>query len=320
MPPQSELSTSIDIEAAYRTLFEDAHVIQHAKIVRSEILSREFDADIMLVSELDQITNSYKIRGVYNWFASNAQSNVQEVVAYDADNHAAAVAWCAGHFGVRTTVHISENTPQQNREYIQRLGGNAVQLVTDAETAKADALHTAGQAASTAIIHPHDDIHLVAGQGTVGLEIIDNIAHVDIISSPIGYGNLLSGLIYATKSHRNISYIGSEPDTAAALSHNLWRPDAQLEHVDTSTRDVVQKVGNIVLQTLAELDDRFWVVRPNTERLLQDITKLQNEKNNLNPDMCGVLSVSALSYIKPYIQGKTVACVLSSSSPDLLQQ
>lgn len=313
----TEITPHIDVDQAYQNVFANPDV-RPISIHTDPYLSQEFDANVLLVSELGQHTGAYKIRGASNWYAHNANSNIEEVVAFSAGNHAAAVAACARNYGVKASIFMPEATPEFKVELVRQLGGSCVNMVLAGETvddaASRGRQYLDAKGSKVAFIHPFDDELVVAGQGTIGREMDENIPDLDVVIAPVGGGGLLSGIIHATK-HRELEYVAAEPAGAASLAHNLEISGASLETIDTFVDGAaVKQVGSIVLDTLAEIEGRYTLVHPNNQAVREQVTRMWQDSRGFRPELAGVLSVAALEEVRALIKGKTVACVISGGN------
>lgn len=310
---------TIDTKEAYRTLFEDNAAVRPLEIIADPALSQEFKANIFLVSELGQHTGAYKFRGSFNWFAHHVNSDTEEVVAFSAGNHAAAVAACAQFFGVKARVFMPENTPVYKQDLVRRLGGNCINVILTGRTV--DAAAVAGKdyldesGLQIGFVHPFDDAAVVSGQGTIGEELNRRLPDLDMLVSPVGGGGLLSGLIHATKHRQGMRYVAAEPAEAASLTHALEGAKEPLVTIDTFVDGAaVCQVGDIILRSLQEVEGRYTVARPDKLTLNRHVSMLWNDGRGLCPELAGALSVAALEDIRPLVEGKTVACVISGGN------
>ncbi len=313
----TETPLRIDVDQAYQNIFADTDV-RSTTIHKDQYLSQLFDADILLVSELGQHTGAYKIRGATNWYAQNVNSNVEEVVAFSAGNHAAAVAACARSYGVRASIFMPEATPEFKVDLVRELGGSGVNIMLGGQTVDDAAgkgkKYLDERGSQAAFIHPFDDELVVSGQGTLGREIDEIIPDVDIIVAPVGGGGLLSGIIHATR-HHNIDYVAVEPSGAASLAHNLEMPEKSLEMIDTFVDGAaVKQVGSLILNTLAEVGNRYTLVQASNQAVREQVTRMWQDSQGLRPELAGALSVAALREVKSLIKGKTVACVVTGGN------
>ncbi len=308
----------IDVERAHETLFEQNSAVRPAELIRDEVLSARYDADIWLASEVDQVTGAYKFRGAFNWFSNNVNSDVHEVVAFSAGNHAAAVAACARLFGVKARIFMPEQTPQFKVDLVQRYGGNSTQVELVGETVDDSALvgelYMQQAGPSSVFIHPFDDPDVVSGQGTLGRQILDELPELNTLVVPVGGGGLASGLINATKDS-SVEYVLSEPRGAASLAYGLSNPNASLATIDTFVDGAaVKKVGGIVLSTIGDVQDRVKVVAPSNEELCRQVTRMWSSSHLPNGELAGGLAAASLETVKTQLVGKTIVYIVSGGN------
>ena len=320
MTTSLETLDQINTEQAFQNLFDDSTCVRPAEIIFDERLSREFGADIHILSELGQRTGAYKFRGAYNWFTVNTGGNADEVVAFSAGNHAAAVASCAKHFDTRSTIFMPANTPAFKVDLVRRLGGNSVSIVLDGLTvddaARAGRKYMEDSTGNPAFIHPFDDPHVVSGQGTLGIELMSELPDTEVVVAPVGGGGLLSGIIDATRVNGNLHYVAAEPAGAASLANNLRFPDTPLPDIDTFVDGAaVRQVGRICLETISGNADRVTLAHPDNTRIRGAVTRFwEDTRHLLRPELAGALSVAALDSVREMIMGKTVVCVMSGGN------
>lgn len=200
--------------------------------VSSGYPSRQCHANVFLKLELFQKTGSFKPRGVLNALAAlDAPARARGVISLSAGNHAQALAWGATSLGIRSTI-VMPNTAQHSKIEATRGYGGEVVLT------HADLLETCltiQRERGLTLIHPFDDPRVIAGQGTVGLELVEDVPNVDLVLVACGGGGLLSGVAAAVKQSRpSARVIGVEPEGASAMSQSLARGEAvRLERLDT---------------------------------------------------------------------------------------
>ncbi len=200
--------------------------------VGSSYLSRLTNANVFLKLELFQKTGSFKPRGVLNALSSlDAPARERGVISLSAGNHAQALAWGATSLGIRSTI-VMPNTAQHSKiEATRGYGGEVV--LTDADLL--ETCLTIQRERGLTLIHPFDDRRVIAGQGTVGLELVEDVPNVDLVLVACGGGGLLSGVAAAVKQTRlGARVIGVEPEGASAMSQSLARGEpVRLSRLDT---------------------------------------------------------------------------------------
>lgn len=270
---------------------------------------------LYLKAELFQKTGSFKVRGVFNKLLTLPSGDSRRgLVSLSAGNHAAALAYGATAVGARATIVMPRNAVRSKIEATRAYGGEVV--LTDGSLV--DALHDLMASRSLTLIHPFDDLAIMAGQGTVGLEVLEDVPDLDAVIVPVGGGGLISGIAAAVKSARpKVRVIGVEPTGADGVSRGLaaGRP-VTLDRTTTladglaapfagehTLRHIRQLVDDIVL-----VDDEAIVAGL---RLIMQRCKLAAEPSGAAP-LAALLS-EALSLPRASV----VACVVSGGNVDL---
>lgn len=242
------MSFADDVSAAARRLHGVALTtpLQH-----NQRLSEATGANIWFKREDLQVGRSYKLRGAYNLLSQLSPTERQAgAVCASAGNHGQGVAYACKRLGVRGRVHVPSTTPRQKRERIAALGGGVVELVVGGDTYDDAAAMAAEYAASTGatIVPAFDDLRTIAGQGTVGLEILDQLgASPDVVVVPVGGGGLLAGVgTWLAERHPKTRVVGVEPAGAASMIAALAKGSpVVLPEVDTFVDGAaVRRVGD----------------------------------------------------------------------------
>jgi threonine dehydratase len=201
-------------------LVREAHERIRDKITRTPVmtsgtLDRLADARLFFKCENFQKTGSFKARGATNAVFSLAESQAQNGVAtHSSGNHGAALARAAQLRGIRATVVMPHNAPIAKQESVRRYGGQIIFCEPTLE-AREKALERVIADRGACVIHPYNDLRVMAGQGTAAIELIEDVPDLDIVLSPVGGGGLLGGIAVAAKSLKpSIRVIGVEPAAA----------------------------------------------------------------------------------------------------------
>ncbi|XWX02743.1 threonine/serine dehydratase [Aggregatilineales bacterium SYSU G02658] len=179
-------------------------VIYRTPLLKSESLSKLYDLNVTLKLENTQKTGSFKLRGAYNTIASLSSAERERgLIAASSGNHAQGVAYAAQMFGLqgRTTIYMPRSAPQTKRENTLRYGVN-IELVDGTYDDAARAAHAAAAASGATYIEPYNDPRIIAGQGTIGLEIMQDAPQTDVILVPVGGGGLIAGIALAAHTLR----------------------------------------------------------------------------------------------------------------------
>ena len=222
--PLHELSDAVvgtaEIVAAAQRL---APVVTRTPLEHSDRLSRRTGAQVWLKREDLQVVRSYKVRGAYNLIATLPTDDLNAgVVCASAGNHAQGVAYACRALGITGTIYLPRTAPRQKRDRIRTHGGDQVEVVLVGDTyddaAEAARLHADRTGAIQ--VPPFDDPRIIAGQGTIGAEILEQAGSApDVVLAPVGGGGLLAGLIsYLSVVAPTVSVVGAEPLGAASMA------------------------------------------------------------------------------------------------------
>jgi len=257
------LSPEVWAEARRRV---SAHAY-HTPMVTSRLLSQETGYDVRLKAEMFQRTGSYKIRGPLNKFGElSAEERQRGVICSSAGNHAQGVALAAKIHGIRAVVCMATNATPSKVAATRAYGAEVVLHGSIWDEANERAKELVAECGYT-YVHPFDDLDLIAGQGTLGHEIMDDVPDVDVIVVPIGGGGLISGVSMATKSRKpGVRVIGVESSGAPGMYESV-----KASHVVTlPTVDCI--IDGLRVKRVGE--KTFEVVR----RFVDDIVTLPDEE------------------------------------------
>ncbi|MFL9830676.1 threonine ammonia-lyase IlvA [Flavobacterium sp. ST-87] len=308
------------------------HQIQEAKKQLQEVitatplsenlnLSTEFNARILLKREDLQPVRSYKIRGAYNKISTlTAAEKEKGVLCASAGNHAQGVAYSCKLLQIKGKIYMPKTTPKQKLKQVSLFGGDFIEIVLTGDTF--DDAYAAAMADATenkiTFIHPFDDLKVMAGQGTVGLEILESYKKpIDYVFVPIGGGGLASGLSEVFRQlSPNTKIIGVEPEGAPSMKNSIAVGKVSvLENIDKFVDGAaVKQVGKMTFEICKKnLNDIILVPEG---KVCTTILRLYNEEAMV-VEPAGALTISALDFYKEEIQGKTVVCVVSGSNNDI---
>ena len=282
------------------------------------LLSNIAECEVYLKKENLQVTGAFKIRGAFNKIASLSEDKRScGVVAASAGNHAQGVALSAAKFDVRAVIIMPESTPLTKIDGVRHYGAQVILHGANYDEAYAYALEY-GEQNSLTFIHPFEDEEVIAGQGTLGLEILEKAKDLDAVIIPVGGGGLISGMALAIKSiNPNIKVIGVGASGAPALKNSFELKKA----VDTkSVRTIadgiaVRDASSVTLAHMLDNVDEF--ISVDDEEIASAILFLL-EKQKLVVEGAGAVGVAALLHKKlPSLQDKKVAAVLSGGNMDV---
>lgn len=296
-------------------------VVLKTPVIRNINMSESFGADIFLKREDLQVVRSYKIRGAFNKIASLSKAQRDaNVVCASAGNHGQGVAYACYKLGIHGTIFMPTTTPDQKVGQVRNYGKDKIDVVLMGDTfddAYQEALKFCSESNSS-FIHPFNDKEVIAGQGTVGQEILaDAQAPIDYLILPIGGGGLASGVsTYFKTLSPNTRIIGVEPEGAAAMKAS-WEADkiVSLEHIDKFVDGAaVKRVGELTYAICRDNLDE--VITVPEGKICTTILQLYNEEA-IVAEPAGALSIAALDQLKDRIKGKNVVCVVSGGNNDI---
>ena len=208
-----------DVERAAQTIAGRLH---RTPLLRSATLSDTLGAEAYLKAELFQRTGSFKVRGALNRIAELTDEEKERgVISISAGNHAQAVAWGAREAGLDALIVMWQGADAMKVAATRGYGAAVDQEAAD-PTQSFERLHELIAETGRTLVHPFNDAAVVAGQGTVALEILEDLPAVDVVVVPVGGGGLVSGVATAVRARRpNARVIAVEPETSAALHEGL---------------------------------------------------------------------------------------------------
>lgn len=293
-------------------------VISHTPLQQNLNLSERYEANILLKREDLQIVRSYKIRGAYNKMAQLKSDAI--VVCASAGNHAQGVAYACRVMSIKGTIFMPATTPNQKVKQVKMFGKDQidVQLVGDTfDDAFAASMKFCEEQNAT-FVHPFDDLSVIEGQGTVGLEIFkDADLKIDYLLLAIGGGGLASGVSTVFKQlSPQTKIIGIESEGAPAMKVSLEKGEVvTLEKIDKFVDGTsVRRVGNLTFEICRENLDQVLLVPEG--KVCSTILQLYNEEA-IVAEPAGALTIAALDFIKDEIKGKNVVCLVSGGNNDI---
>ena len=307
-----------DIVKAHHVLSE---VVVRTPLQLDATLSLRYGCNVYLKREDLQVVRSFKIRGAYNMIRSLQPEDLQRgIVCASAGNHAQGVAFSCNALGIRGKIFMPSTTPNQKVKQVKRFGGDHVEVVLTGDTyddAYEEAMKACTEGGMT-FIHPFDDPKIVAGNGTIGMEIMESLnVPADYVFVTIGGGGLVSGVVtYLKTVSPQTKVIGVEPAGAASMTEALKQKQVvTLEAIDKFVDGAaVKRVGDLNYEICAKiLDD---IVQVPEGKACTTILELYND-SAIVVEPAGALPVSALDMYRDQIRGKNVVCIISGGNNDI---
>ncbi len=296
-------------------------VVIATKLEEFKSFNEQYDANIFFKREDLQIVRSYKIRGAYNKIKKLSTKELENgIVCASAGNHAQGVALACEKLKVHGIIFMPITTPHQKILQVEMFGKSYIdiQLFGDTFDESYRAAHTYSDNKSITFVHPFDDKDVIAGQGTVGLEILSQMnSSIDYLFLPVGGGGLASGVgsVFAALSP-NTKIIGLEPSGAPSLTTSLKNnKNTRLNTIDKFVDGAaVQQMGDLTYEYCKELLDDTNIIDEGL--ICSTILKVYNE-NAMVVEPAGALSIAALDLYKEEIKGKNVVCIVSGGNNDI---
>lgn len=291
-------------------------VIIPTPLIYSEAFSKECKNQVYIKPENLQRTGAFKIRGAYNKIVKmNDEAKAKGLIASSAGNHAQGVAYAASKLGVKATIVMPKHTPLIKVEATESHGAEVVLAGEVYDEAYQKACDLQKEHGYT-FVHPFNDEDVIEGQGTIALEILEELPEADIILVPIGGGGLISGIACAAKQIKpTIKIIGVEPEGAAsALAAINEDQVVALKEANTiADGTAVKEIGDMTFDYIKEYVDGIITV---SDYELMDAFLLLVEKHKLVAENSGILSLAALKKLNE--KNKKVVSLISGGNIDVL--
>ena len=304
-----------------REKFEEAtksvqEIVHSTKLIPSEYLSSQTGAEVFLKPENVQHTGSYKIRGAYYKISTlSDEERGRGLITASAGNHAQGVAYAAQQFGCIAKIVMPSITPLIKLNRTKNYGAEVIMYGNTYDEAHKHALQLAEEHDYT-FVHPFNDLDVVAGQGSVAAEILQELPFVDYLVVPVGGGGLIAGVATLAKMlNPKVKIVGVEPLSAASMKASLEADHiVELESVNTIADGVaVKAVGDKAFPYVKEYVDDILLV--DDEELIGAFLDIM-ENHKMIVENAGLLSVAALRQLD--CAGKKVVCILSGGNMDVI--
>ncbi len=291
-------------------------VIVKTKLIHSSVFSKETGNEVYIKPENLQRTGSFKVRGAYNKIAKlTSEEKKKGVIASSAGNHAQGVALAAQKLGIKAVIVMPRHTPLIKVEATKQYGAEVILHGEVYDEAYQKALELQ-EKEGYVFIHPFNDEDVIEGQGTIALEVMEEIPDADIIVVPLGGGGLISGVAAAAKlKNPQIKIIGVEPEGAASAIKSLEKGKVtELREVSTiADGAAVKRIGEINFDYVKDYVDEIITV---SDYELMEAFLLLVEKHKIVAENAGILSIAGLKKIN--VKNKKVISILSGGNIDVL--
>lgn len=302
-----------EIESAARRL---AGVISPTPLLDADSISETADATVRIKCESLQRAGSFKIRGAYNFLSQLSDDEVANgICTYSSGNHGQAVALAGKLRGIRVVVVMPTTAPKVKRDGVERLGAELVFEGT-MSVERQERAEVLASSEDLVIVPPYDHRHIIAGQGTVGREIVQEWPDVDMVLVPIGGGGLASGVAASVKRMLpTAKVVGVEPEGAASMRLALDRGSPKmLVNIETIADGLAPvSAGQLTFEHARDLMDDVVTV---SDKAIRMATLQLIEREKLIVEYSGAATTAALLSEKVDVQGRRVAAVVSGGNLD----
>ena len=305
----------LTLDKIYHAAFVLKEAIRQTDMIPSHNIRS--DVDLYLKTENLQVTGSFKVRGAYYKISQlSDEEKKRGVIACSAGNHAQGVALAATKNGIKSLICLPDVAPRSKIEATKRLGADICLVKGVYDDAYNKALELQKEHGYT-FIHPFDDYDVIAGQGTIGLEILDQLPDVDAVVVPIGGGGLISGVAYAVKSLKpECKVYGVQASGAPSMLNSVH--DHKIERLDSVSTIAdgiaVKEPGPHTFECCSKYVDG--IVSVTDDEISAAILALI-EQHKLVTEGAGAVGVAAVMFGKLPVEGKKVCCLLSGGNIDV---
>ena len=305
----------LSLDSVYRASYVLKEVLRSTELIRAPKLNPE--SDIYLKPENLQITGSFKVRGSYYKISQlSAEEKARGVIACSAGNHAQGVALAATRSGTKSVICLPDCAPISKVEATRAYGAEICMVTGAYDDAYEKALQLRDEFQYT-FIHPFDDEQVIAGQGTLGLEILNQMPDVEAVVTAVGGGGLLSGVAYVIKNLRpEVKIYGVQATGAASMVNSVH--DAHIERLDSVSTIAdgiaVKQPGTLTFEFCKQYADDIVTV---TDDEISSAILAMIENQKLIAEGAGAAPVAAAMFNRIPIKGKKTVCLVSGGNIDV---
>lgn len=306
----------LTLDKVYRASHVLKEIIRETHLRPAPKLSR--DCSIYLKPECLQVTGSFKVRGAYFKISQlSEEEKAKGVIACSAGNHAQGVALAAQKSGIKALICLPDGAPISKVEATRSYGADICLVPGVYDDAYAKALQLKDEKSYT-FIHPFNDEDVIAGQGTIGLEILDDMPDVDAIFVPVGGGGLIAGVAFAVKSlNPNIKVYGVQSSGAPSMFNSMRDGKIErLENVSTIADGIaVKEPGALTFELCEKYVDE--IVTVSDDEVSAAILAMIEDQKMIS-EGAGAVSLAAAMFRKvPELEGKKICCLISGGNIDV---
>ncbi|MBE6736796.1 MAG: threonine ammonia-lyase [Ruminococcaceae bacterium] len=303
------------LDKIYHAAFVLKDIIRKTDVIAAPELNP--DADIILKTENLQVTGSFKVRGAaYKISQLSDEEKARGVIACSAGNHAQGVALAATKAGAKSLICLPDNAPISKVEATKKYGADVCLVPGVYDDAYNKALELRDSEGYT-FVHPFNDEDVIAGQGTIGLEILEQVPDVDAVIVPVGGGGLISGVAYAIKAlNPNVKVYGVQASGAPSMVNSVKEGKIKRLASVTTIADgiAVKEPGDLTFDIVSQYVDELVTV---TDDEVAAAILALIEQQKLCAEGAGAVSVAAAMFNKVPVAGKKVVCLVSGGNIDV---
>jgi len=313
------MPNDVTLHDVYKARQKIAAITIRTPLIRSPLLTELIGVSVYLKAENLQKTGSFKIRGSANKMLSlTDEEKSRGVITVSSGNHGRAVSYVAQRLGINAVVCLSERVPHNKVEAIESLGAEVVVHGTSYEEAEIHALQLQEERGLT-LIDPFDDPLVIAGQGTIGLEVLEDLPEIDTAIVPLSGGGLMSGIALAMKSaNPAIRTIGVSMDRAPVMYHSLKAgAPIEMEEEDTLADALVGNIGLNNKYTFRMVQKYVDDVVLVSEEAIAKAMTFALEKHHLVVEGGGAVGIAALLHQRASGLGRNAVVIVSGGNVSL---
>ena len=305
----------LQLDQFYKARYVLSTVLRKTELVHAKKINP--DVDVYLKPECLQLTGSFKLRGAYFKISQlSEEEKAKGVIACSAGNHAQGVALGATAMGVKSLICLPKGAPISKVEATRKLGADVMLVPGVYDDAYQMALQLRDERGYS-FVHPFDDENVIAGQGTIGLELLEQLPDLDAVVVPVGGGGLISGVAFAIKSlNPHVKIYGVQAEGAPSMVNSIHDHTIErLTNVSTIADGIaVKEPGKLTFDTCSSYVDE--IVTVTEDEICAAILKLI-ESEKMVAEGAGATSVAAVMFNKVPVKGKKTVCIVSGGNIDV---